>query len=507
MIPFSFKNQQKIYRPINRTANCFITKRKVQELLDASPNASTLQIARNLLKLFDDPNWELEFRTLVEMGLFKNAYKSFAVSNYHFTFGKFPTLEAKVSRLLEGANKEDSLLFLKSLAELEPELIQKVLPNVVKRKSLKVGYYTGEFAPFHRGHESVVVTALEKGGLDLVFVIATPHATNDPKTPEFDVNEWAERKSFVKAGVQHLPNGWAWPLSDNFDTNSNPTLNSEIKELHKTISPYSALTHVFGMDSYYRVLGRNLVATDPRPRIAVTRTGVPIPSQKYYNVKVIENSVQTTWSATRIMHEVAITGTTDGLSPAVLSLIKRTPRYKENLDSLISERNHIRTVIPSIINYTKLNLAWDPRENKAGLWIETYPEYSDKHAVILKRLIAMGSAKTIVHLPESELVSPRTRKSWIAALARLNNPQIEIVSDLSSLKPFNLQIPVIHSGVINEHLKGHSFEQWYGGRGLVIFETPDQPTSSVLRTVPAIKIISTKPIGPIRCEKVHLLGA
>lgn len=484
-----------------------VTKRKVQELLDANPNANSLQIARNLIKLFDDPNWEVEFRTLVEMGLFKNAYKSFAVSNYHFSFGKFPTVESKISRLLEGANKEDSLLFLKSLAELEPDLIQKVLPTVIKRKSLKVGYYTGEFAPFHRGHESVVSTALQKGGLDLVFVIATPHATNDPKTPEFDANEWGERRAFVKTGVQHLPNAWAWPMSEQSMSGSNPTLESEIKDLHKYASPYSALTHIFGMDSYHRVLGRNLVAADPRPRIAVTRAGVPIPSEDFYSVKVIENTNPTTWSATRIMHEVAVTGTTEGLAPGVLALINKIPRYKEYLESLITERNQIRTAIPTITNYSKVNLVWDPRENKAGLWIQRYPDFTDKHAAILNRLMAMGPAKILIPLPEGELVSFRTRRSWVSALARLSNSQIEIVGEVDPSLPRESQIPVLHSGVVNEHLKGNGFDKSYGGRGLVIFETPDQPTSLVLKTVPAIKVLSTKPVGPSRCEKVHLLGA
>lgn len=472
-----------------------ITKKKLLQIIAADTTSNPLQMSRNLLKLFEDEQWEKEFKSLIEIGLFKRSFKSFSYSQFSSAFWQAQTKTEKVVQLLESANKEDSLQFLKTLADLEPELIDSVLPRLVKSKRLNVGYFTGEFAPFHKGHNGVVDTALTKGSLDLVFVIPTPHATNDPKTVNFSRKEWEERRAFVKAGLADNNHAWLWPFK--IESEKEVKLGQTIEDLESFLKPNKPLTHVFGMDSYHRVLARDLQKTFPRPRIAVTRPGVPIPdTQLGSQVQVIENVFSGPVSATRILHDVAITGESDDLRSEVLDIVLKTPHYLRILSETRQAQEKAAEAIKDFDSWEQKTLIWDPRRNFAGLYEGEFPEFSSVHHQVITDLEKLGAKRMIVYIEDNS----SARKSWLNEVRKHTGPlHIEISEDYSSVKEVN-RVMLLHSGVANELLKSGYFGTNYRGKkGLVIYETPDQPLSAILRTIPAVKVISN---GVKQCRNI-----
>jgi nicotinamide mononucleotide adenylyltransferase len=483
------------------------TQQKFRALIAQEATPDVLQISRNLLKLFEDSLWAQEFRALVEMGLFGNQFRSFAAAVNDPGFFQATSLEEKVVRLLKHANKDDALLFLKLLNKLEPELIQKVLPQVVAEKKLRVGYFSGEFAPFHRGHEGVVRTALSHGGLDLIFVIAVPHITNGPKTAKFSPSEWAERRAFVDAGIKALPQAWIWPLPA-ADKEAELRLDAMVRDIdHFLGNSAKPLTHVFGMDSYHRVLGRGLVDKDPRPRIAVTREGVAMP-QENLNVRVLQNVERRPISASRLLQEVAVTGASSFVAPEVLKLVLATPRYQVILNDNRQLEKEVDTRVGGTRKYDIKTLYWDIRENHAGLWTNILPPFSEMHRNLLDQLLSLGAKKIVVPMYNNTPEDLAAMETWKKALKSYATSVIEIRREsIYDGVPENQKVNIFHSGVLNERLKKGEFDAYLRApRGLIIFETPDQPVSPIFKGSRKIMVIQSEPSRGNRCESIFQAG-
>lgn len=478
-----------------------LTLRKIREAIQNRPNESPLQLARNLLKLFEDRTWLLSFQNLVGAGLFTHQFKSFSKALESAEFLNSATLEDRIRSLLLSASTEDALKFLKLLSDLEPQLIESILPQLIREKRLKVGYFSGEFGPFHLGHLGVVQTALTSGGLDLVFVIPTPHPTHGPRTSRFSQVEWAERRAFVKEGIRNETKAWLWPSDQQASGIRN--LSSAIEGLHSTLGLSSPLTHVFGMDSFHRVLDRGLLEADPRPRIAVTRPGVPLPEGfEESQVRIVNNVYSQPISSTRILHELAISGNTEKLSKGVRDLVLNTPRYREILRRSIVLRNEAERSLRQVTRISQDTLIWDPRENHSGLWSEDFPEFnSSHHARILERLVQIGSRKLIIYIDDA---SP-AKLSWINGLRQFNRGtqrDFRVSSDYAYV-PDHQRVMVLHSGRANETLAAGYFPETYRGvKGLIIYETPDQPISPLIRSLDRPIILNYS--EAVRCESLFI---
>lgn len=464
-----------------------IASKKISAILENDKNGNPLQMSRNLLKLLEDPTWKAEFTSLVSLGLFSQQFKSFQSAYTNQTFLKSRNINERVLGLLESASTADALNFLKLLSDLEPELIKSVLPKLIVKKGLKVGYFTGEFAPFHKGHFGVAQTALDKGGLDLVFVIPTPHATNDPKTVKYSKLEWEERRTFAKAGTKKDSRIWLWPSV--IDTSNKPTLVDQINSLEKFLNLKTPLTHIFGMDSFHRVLNRNLLETSTRPRIAVTRPGVPIPDGQFGNaVQVLENVANEPVSATRILHQIAMTGTSDDVSPEVVKAVKQTKRYQKILTELVEAKTNAEAAIAPVGDIKTKTLIWDPRENHAGLYESEFPKMNQTHEQVIDRLEELGATELIVFTEDNR--APET-KSW-RKFAKSYSGNLEIlVQEYYGNIPDTSRVMVVHSGVANENMKsGHFVERYRGTKGLIIYETADQPLSPLVKAMSTITVVN-----------------
>lgn len=467
---------------------------KIRNLLQADKKGNPLQMSRNLLKLLEDKDWAVEYRALVDVGLFSKHFKSFTAALESPQFQNSQNINERVASLLEAADKVDALQFLKLLANLEPDLVKNVLPRLIRTKGLKVGFFTGEFAPFHKGHLGVAQTALEKGGLDIMFVIPTPHATNDPKTKAFSRKEWEERRAFVQAGLSKENRAWLWPFQTN--QGDKVKLSEILLTLEAFVAQKAPLTHVFGMDSFYRVLERNLEAISPRPRIAVTRPGVPLPHGAVESkVAVLENIYTEPVSATRILHQMALSGTSEHLSPEVLNAVKTTPRYLELMERFRRERDKTEKLIRPIDDIRTKTLIWDPRENHAGHFSTDFPEFNSTHRKVLDHLTLMGAKRLIVLI---EAGSP-ARISWeLEIKKRQSSLDLQLSENYEKVKAKNLAM-VVHSGFANESLLTGYFSDYLRGQtGLILYQTADQPISPLIQSMRTVTFINSSPHNSCR---------
>lgn len=467
-----------------------VTKAKISKLVRQDIEGNPLQIARNFLKLLEDPFWLSEYKQLVEIGLFTHHFKSFEQALKRSNLSCADTLDEKVLAIFKEAKASDALQFLKLLAPLEPELITRILPQVITDKKLKVGYFTGEFAPFHKGHEGVVHSALQSKSVDLVFVIPTPLATNNPKSEVFDRAEWTERIEFARAGLQSSSQSWVWPLPMATDAKIQ-NLKDSIVALESFVDLKKPLTHIMGMDSFHRAVYRELLIKDPRPRIVVDRQGVPASAGiKNSLVQVIANIYPRPVSATRILHEVALDGSSPDIAPEVLTLIKKTPRYAEMLSHIVELEAELKTKIKPVKNYRDKTLIWYVLETHAGLYAPEYPKFEEKHQHILQELFDLNPKKILIAMEGNDLASKVAQRQWKNA-AR-NFPNVEVVTD--KIPPRDAQsIKVIHSGQINEILK-----QWRPThtQSMIIFETADQPLSRIMKSVDGFVVIEPEGVAP-----------
>jgi nicotinic acid mononucleotide adenylyltransferase len=479
-----------------------ITKARLASYVQGDREGNPLQIARNFLKLLEDPNWLAEYKQLVEIGLFTHHLKSFKVAASAPRLETLQTLEEKVLAIFQKASIDDSLRFLKLLAPLEPELLEKVLPALIRSKRLKVGYFSGEFAPFHHGHEGVVSTALQNKAVDLVFVLPTPFVTNGPKTKVFSAQEWSERIQFSTTALSSYSQAWVWPQAFT-DKTGLRRLDASISSLEDFLKPSRPLTHIMGMDSFHRAVYRELLVTDPRPRVIVTRPGVPVPKEvQDPSVRVLENVYRSPVSATRILHEIAVSGHSVDLRPEVSELVKVTPRYQDMIAKSIEVQRQTEAAIPAVESYKGKTLVWYVLENHAGLLAMEFPRFSQKHKKILENLLALEPKEVVVAMIDKEYDQSRVRNQWVQATSSM--PKVRIEGDrLPQVGP--RRIDVIHSGKANENLKRSVFERSLNGiGGLIFYETPDQPLSPLLRALRSTKVIEIQPsISRLTCSKVY----
>lgn len=485
--------------------------RRIRQLIESDSANNKLQITRNLWKLLGDAHWIQELKSLEALGLFTRTFSSFpqALENPQLTQAK--TASDRLSALFENVDKNDALDFLKTLESLEPELIKKVLPKLIEQKRLRVGYFTGEFGPFTHGHESVVQTALNSKAVDLIFVLAVPHVTNEPKTTRFSPLEWAERCAFVRAGLQSQKQAWGWPLVG-VKTEDIRNLSADLAALSKFVKEDGArsMTHIFGMDSYHRVLSRGLLDLDPRTRIVVTRPGVPAPrtlDRDEDRVIVLENTFDKPTSATRALHDLAISGKTASLNPKVITVVQQTPRYQRLLKDYAESREDVRVSLVPVKDYTDKSMLLDIRENHAGFWDTRYPHFGERHAHILRNLAELGPAEIVILMKGENSQLKLLREHWSESIKGLGlSVPVRIAEKSSDIIP-SKKILVVHSGMVNEMMKKGSFVNYFGDkRKMVIYETPDQPLTALIRTIPGLDVVgsTTSPVRNLRCEALLL---
>jgi nicotinic acid mononucleotide adenylyltransferase len=485
------------------------TRNRLQELVQVRQlKIDTLQIARNLLKLMNDKDWAIELQELANLGIFDQTFSSFRNVLGKLEKNQIPQgVRNVLLRVAQEASTEDTLSFLKQLAEVEPEIVQDVLPEIIRIKKLRVGYYTGEFAPFHKGHEGVVTSALLSKQVDIVFVIATPFATNDPKTEQYDDVEWNERVQFVKAGLTDQPRAWSWPLRIPNLEDQKDRLGMVIDSLNKHVKTPVPLTHILGMDSLYRLVQRGLLISDPRPRIAVTRPGVPIlPLKPEYRVTVIENSEQEPISATQTLQTLAMNSNADvNVHPAVRDLLLKTGRYADLIRDYSETYKSFSTVLYPPEKFAGKNFILDVRENRAGLYDPTFRAFNEGHRELVKDLLRLSPGKVYILLPLFDRNTPTDAYfSWKKALREFNDPRLQI-SDPKTLSVPGPVVRVMHSGMVNSWLKKKTFTSAFRNQGLIVFETADQPASDLIKNSSSIMVFSPAQEGQkvaARCQRI-----
>lgn len=479
-----------------------VTKQRLKKLIVNQANTDTFQLTRNLLKLLSDKNWLAELRLLDELGLFEIQYKSF--KNILVKDIQLKTFQERIYYLLYHASITDALKFLKNLRSIEPQLVNTLLIRLIEERKIKVGYFTGEFAPFHKGHEGVVNTVLEKKIVDIVFIIPTPHATNDPKTLKFSSIEWSERIAFATAGLSHLDQAWVWP-NDLEQLKLNKPIGLIVSELEKFLKISKPIVHIFGMDSYHRVLYRELIDLDPRPRIVVTRPGVNIPIEHISEkVIVLENLETRPISASRILQQLATEGDSELISQPVKQLIQSTPRYVK----LINERKKIRQAVIDYVkptnDFSDKYLMWDLRQNSAGLWVEEIPEFSEYHENILEQLLELNPKEIVITIFDENDQNNKNKITWYKAIKTKFYNKVRIKTARGSEEiPSQSKIYIIHSGVVNENIKSNkNVYDFIRQSGQIIFETSDQPTSTLFENLENIRIIKFRPNKNRLCSKL-----
>ncbi|MES2855184.1 MAG: hypothetical protein V4692_04950 [Bdellovibrionota bacterium] len=484
-----------------------VTLHRLREANLTAVSIGKLQIARNLLKLLADDNWISELETLSSIAVFDKQFTSFksAITKLKPVDG----VDQRAAQLLNGASTLDALEFLKLLSSVETEFVTRALPRLTKDKNLRVGYFSGEFAPFHRGHYGVVETALTAGKLDLMFVIPTPHPANDPKTVRFSPLDWKERQGFVTAGLAANPRAWTYPsIIPAKITEATPKkLGPLIDSLDSWLGSGQKLTHVFGLDSFHRVIERNLPAKDPRPRIAVTRAGVPMPEVTgQENTQVLQNIYSPPVSATRILQELSFNDSSDNLSPEVQRLVKSSRRYQRIIVENRASGLDAQKTIKAVSSYANKIVVWDPRETHSGLWDDEVPNYSKKHRIIISKMMELGAQSFFVDIEDS---SPAL-KSWKKASKDFPEATFTFGDYDKTKVPYQKRIRAWHSGSANEGLaNGWFLDSVKYSVGIIFLETPDQPLSPLLMNTkaPIIKVseairLETKSRPKVSCSAV-----
>lgn len=467
--------------------------RKMKKLIAKSPPPNILQICRNLGKLLEDPAWFQELTLLKEWGLFDRIFPSLkGVLEINgewlrYDVNRESDWKRKVVAFVSHMDDEEKLVFLRFITKVEPDLLVPLLSGI-SRSHLKIGYFTGEFAPFTEGHLSVAKSAIEKGGLDFVFIIPTPFVTNDPKVKRFDPEEWAERRAFVEAGTKNEPNIMLWAPPD---TGRNQTTDMLVNELERELGGYGRLTHVMGADSFHRVVYRGLLWSDKRPRIVVTRSGVELPDEAFNNrdVRVVENLNPAPISASTSLGEMAAGKEPKYLSPAVKNLVLQMPRYKQILADLREEAKDTDKNLRRIGDVKNKIFILDPRENNAGLGHWDPPKFSEFHVRLIRRLAAMQPKQIVIHINTSDT---ELREGWEKGVQKLRLPNVVIKERYASI-PRAQRVMVLHSGLINGAMSGYYLSREHAnGVGLIVFETPDYPMSSLGRQLKKPLILPTR---------------
>lgn len=469
----------------------------------------------NLKEILDDPNGLQRLKALQEQGAFRNYLPSLDKAmagkkwnsfqkNYQASLKGLqkrssPTNLDKVIALLGQADKSEAATQIKQLFTIDPKATLSRFDAVLRVpfSEMKIGYFTGEFAPFHNGHLGVARSSLNQAGLDYVFLIPTPHATNDPKTKAFSSIEWGERIEFSTLGSASEPRIAVLPgLSSmvSSDLTSAPKLGGVLEEAFRILPKVKPWTHIMGADSLERVLYRNLIETDPRPRIVVSRPGIqdkPLP--KGSNVKRVKPETQKPRSATYILQQIAAGEVPEDLSPGVYEKVKKTPRYEKIIQDYQNELSALSKIKRPEITKNSVYII-DPFTNENGLYTGDPRRPEDLDFVF--RQLQEKPHPTVVHLPpDTDAAFVKTYESYI----RKKNYNIRVAREIQDI-PLKNRIRVLHSGIINETFKsGYLRQKLSSGQSIVIFDTSDTPLSPIVRKANLEILQETqKPLLPLK---------
>jgi hypothetical protein len=100
----------------------------------------------------------------------------------------------------------------------------------------------------------------------------------------------------MHTGTSDPLNAFPWPPVGEIKQ-TNTKLADVIINVETRIPGQDKLTHIAGEDSFHRIVERNLLRTDPRPRIVVERPGVSAQKTRSMNVKFISGETTNPISA------------------------------------------------------------------------------------------------------------------------------------------------------------------------------------------------------------------
>ncbi len=498
-------------------------RRRLKTLIEGVSETNRLQIVRNTLKLLHDPEAAFALKELGAIGFFEKISPALGrwISGQSIAkltqllgpnqLSDVPSAAERLTRLLERVSPRERLPFLRTLRQVEPEFFSHEISRLIRPRRgqapLRLGYFTGDFAPFHNGHLSVAQAALNAGPLNLLFIIPTPHATNDPKTKRFSIEEWRERQRFVDLGSRSEDRIIPWWPVETPPSSGKPQLRDILSNLERSIGSPGQLTHVAGGDSLHRIVGRNLLVTDPRPRIVVTRGELPIPvgaTTPESGVRLIRREGELPVSSTRILHELAAQGHTSHLTPAVLEEVQRLPRYQEIVEDLREHAADIRR-LPARAR----DLDRDPRtfildlsQNPDGHYISAedgLPRPTDGYFELIRSLVTRPTDQFLIFLGNDP---PKDAAlEWSLATLRLRNRQVLITRDYRHIKPRD-RIRVFDSGIAAHLLEtGGLFEKVLARQRIITYDFNHAPASPLLEAahIPVIRLSSTSGTIPHGC--------
>lgn len=471
---------------------------RISELVAGAPDTNRLQIVRNLAKLLEDADAARQLKFLAQVEAFAKVAPGFHQWLKAVDETKLAAITAKAKgvgspverflTLLDDIPPVARLDFVRGLSDLLGEKFTAVLPRIVKAgpagPAPKIGYFTGEFGPFHKGHRAVVEAALDAGKLDFVFVVPSPLVTNDRRVKQFSEVEWQERVRFSRAGIRTQPRALVWVGSG--DTPR--TLPQALEALKATVGDLPPLTHISGADSLHRTVARGLLEKDPRPRIVVSRGNIPFPEEAMdpaYRVTLIRRANELPISSTTLLQEIASRGTSSVLEPEVLQEVLATKRYQKEIEDY-------RTQLQKLKRRFKLlkpiaasdHILIDARLSFGGLWEESYPSPQTQY----KKLFQDASSypgRVKLYIPQE--TPAETVREWSHFLQK-HSPQVRIVRDYEKIDKMK-RVRLVHSGVVNGWVKHNTLENKLArGQRLLVFSTPTDPLTPLLEEFDLVKI-------------------
>ncbi len=498
----------------------------IQWAFAETPNElNQFQGLRNFMKLLEDPAVTQQIQELHKLGLLERllpqAYEPLLKmseseiaaarrNSYSKNLG-FNVLATALNdtppRQLKGLLSDMYLIEPKGTLNLIAQLNDWFVSE-----PLRIGYFTGEFAPFHRGHRSVVEAALKSDKLDFVFVIPTPHASNNPKTQVFSALEWEERLRFVELGLEGLKQAAVFPTKRVLDTERSHTLSSVLNSLQQYLKSRDPLTHVLGMDSLYRVIDRGLLDSDPRPRLVVARAGVPRPHLPFdrYDISFVSGLGHPV-SATQILHSMAMGLTVKDAAPSVVAQIKSTKRYQEIIESYKSWRVKYEELLMPAKSRAKKTLFVHNSINYAGSYqegLEKPPQYLFEATVRTLQTYKNISEVVIVMYDLRSL-----REEWFSFKADLDKlfPKVEtkfVRDEAKHYTPVNKRIEVFHAGVANgliSHFPDHMYGKLSSGARYVLYESGKIYASPLLQGLVQVDVYTEDMLKPKNSTESHPL--
>lgn len=106
--------------------------------------------------------------------------------------------------------------------------------------------------------------------------------------------------------------------------------------------------HIMGADSFSRVLKRELLKKDPRPRVVISRLGSLKMNGDFENVHFIENLVTKPVSGTNILEEIAVEKESNDTLRQIQNLVKESIFYRPEIEKLKALNSSLKEFAKSI---------------------------------------------------------------------------------------------------------------------------------------------------------------